>query len=1358
MNKKSEMKKDVIPILMLNQKQEVVFLNQDFLHILQDGIEYQNTSLSFLCEHVNKDVTWINQDFAHLTYRYHMCYYQVHWHVEDTFTIGIMLDMSDEDVAKNLLHYPMCISVSAYDKDLTLQYGNDHFFHLFAYDKESFAKELSNKRAYLVHSEDRELVQHALAAAIAVDKGYVEIHVRGVKRDGKTIWITIHYFIMAYKETYVLLAFTNDHEYEHIGLEKQEQMQRKYQMVLNRMCCSFWEYDIPTRTIYPDSDSMQYFNNYKEIKNAPEAILHMDVILDADKDAFTKMFHDLEMLHQEVSAKIHLKKKNGQTCLLQITHIMLDPHRAMGFAQDISAIEEANNRYIQEGRLRSALVHDALASYEINISEDRIVEGMIDGCTAMLANVGLSINCSYNEFVHRWAASNVHEEDRDAFLERVSIAELKHAFAMGESEIVCEYRSHRKTEQHAHMEWVETVIHMFQNVEGCLSAFVYVKSIHERKMEEERLRKLSEIDPLTSINNRYALITRVETYIRQHPGTLAAMFVIDVDDFKHVNDTFGHTYGDKVLQDLAYKINKVFTKKDIIGRYGGDEFVAFLTDLPSEDYAIHKAEILANEIKMICEANNHHLELSNSIGIAFYPRHARNFSTLFEMADNALYLAKSSGKSQFCISKEEGRTLGSSTLINKEWLMDEMDEIVYVSDIDTYELLYLNAAGRKRSKVAVGEYEHKKCYEVIQGRDAPCPFCTNGRLSHDKFYVWEHENKLLNMNFFIKDKLIYWNHKSVRMEVAMDMSLPGNLFSIGSRYQMEKMLATCVQSLSEMDTFPHAVEKTLKIIAEFYQADRTYIMEINHEHHTVSNTYEWCKEGVESRIDFVQEMPLSKLPLIWDSFVKKEHLFISDVKELANISKQDFYSLRDRKVTSFFVIPYEDEGTFSGYLGVDNPQVNQDSISMLDSILYSIVNEMKKRKLYDEMVYHIYHDKLSGLLNRNSYSQYIDESRKEQAASYGVVFADINGLKKVNHDYGHIYGDKMIETVARLMKSYFPDANVFRLSGDEFCIVAKNHDYDAFMKAKDEMEDQFEIATIHGVSIGSTWSSQDVEVSDLIHHAEELMIINKHVYYEHSETSTKRYSHTRLEALQEVLREHYFHMYLQPKYDAKEETIIACEALARLIHPDFGFIAPNRFIPVLEKEQLIRYLDFYMLEEACKTLESWRKRGMRILPISINFSRTTLLEKDLLEVLQNMRMNFPEVISYIVIEITESVGNMERHVIGAIGQKIKDMGFTLSLDDFGADYANMAILSTLEFDELKLDRSMIENLVHNKPNQIVVNGVLDMCRRLHVKIVAEGVETIEQLQLLQEMGCDTIQGFYFSPPVPLDDFEKMLLE
>jgi len=1157
----------------------------------------------------------------------------------------------------------------------------------------------------------------------------------------------------AMPEITVILQKSGDREMRRLEQELSLNLQR-YKIALSRCNNIIWEYHVDEDCAYLQGLRSLPFVQSGKIEDFSKKVMG-DRYMDKESlPAVRQMFLDLRAGKLMACALLHTSQPDGGQSWYRVTHTMLHggngpDNIAIGVVEDISKEQKEQEKYQQEEKYRQALVGDALASYEIDIDNDMIIEKIIEKKKDMLASVGLSVNCKYSQFLKCWAEKNVHPEDRFIFLQEMNPKFLRSQYERGRQEAVCEYRS---LNADAEMIWCNTTIYLIESG-GHLTGFVYVKNVEEKKRRELELLRQSRIDPLTNLLNRAASLQEINYILNENGQKESALLIIDVDNFKNVNDTFGHMYGDKVLAGIAYKLKNIFDTDAIVGRLGGDEFLVFLFNIQDEDAVYRKAQMVARELQTIQEEGENRIAVNNSIGIALSPRHGTRFQELYVKADTALRYAKQSGKSCYSVFGDKISRVVPMEYVNREWLLDELEEIVYISDIQDYTLLYVNRVGRDLFGMKLEDFEKQKCYQMLQGRNTPCPFCNNAKLVKDKFFMWEYENPYLKKYFIVKDKLVEWNGRPVRMEIAVDV---GN-HMIGDRattakYHMETVMLESLRTLNSADDLETGITRILELITRFYDGERSYIIEIDREHGYAHNIYEWCREGVPPQKASLQNVALDAIPYIVETFNKKQHLIISQVEELKCTYPSEYQFLTRRNAHSLFAVPFEDESAFCGYIGVDNPNINQDTIRFLDSIAYNIANEIKKRRLYERLEFEAGHDTLSGLLNRSSFVRYQNEVQRKYGESCGMITADINGLKQLNQDYGHSRGDETIITVTAVMRSCFPDGEIFRLSGDEFVIIAMNQEYEGFMKHVREMGIELDSKTPNGVSLGATWVEHLNDFDMLLHHAEELMLVNKQIYYKNSDDVRKHYSPEGMKLLVHDVEQGYYRLYLQPKFDPETGMVHSVEALSRYQAPGRELQSPVKFVSLLEKMKLIRYLDFYMLEEVFRLLSRWKAEGRPLIPISVNFSRITLLESDLFQMLTEIKNKYDVPSSLVMIEITESIGDIEHKVIEAVGSKLRKAGFRISLDDFGADYANMSILSIMHFDEVKLDKSLIENLVGNEKNQIVVKCIIEMCRSLHVDCVAEGVETKEQLELLKAYGCTTIQGYYYSKPVEVEQF------
>ena len=686
------------------------------------------------------------------------------------------------------------------------------------------------------------------------------------------------------------------------------------------------------------------------------------------------------------------------------------------------------------------------------------------------------------------------------------------------------------------------------------------------------------------------------------------------------------------------------------------------------------------------------------------------------------------------------------------WLLDQAPEIVYVSDPVTYDMLYMNAAGLAAIGLPAKDIGGQKCYKALYGLEAPCPFCVNSLLREDRWYSWEHDNRLLGRRYHLRGKRISWAGKPAHIELAVDIS-DGRYLNqrLADKTDTVNILLQCIDSLIHTGELDSAIQSMLGHIGEFYGAERAYILGLAETDAAIRAFNKWSRADGDAGL--LPLLPPSIISRWAQAFQKRETIFLNNPETLRATHPDEYAFWREHGIRSYFLIPFDGETDGVRYFGIVNPTQHTDEAPLLRSLSFFVSNEMAKRQMRQQQEFAIFHDLLTGLLNRNSYLRYLRDLSRAPLSSLGVAAANLNGLKAINQDYGHIQGNQTVIRTADILRKCFPQGQVYRFSGDEFIVLCENVPYQKFLEQVQASRLEAEEMLNGGFSLGFAWTDVDIDPEELIDHANERMLLGKRRYYEQTVSSSHNRS-AMLRGLLQALKAGHFHMVLQPKVDVRTQKILGAEALVRLRDPQYGDIPPNRFIPLLEKERLIRYVDLFIFEEVCKTLRRWKASGWPLLPVSLNFSRATLLEGDLLNTLVDITSRYGVDRRLMEIEITERVGDIERETLSTIGLQIAELGFPLSLDDFGSKYSSMSMLSVLKFQVVKLDRSLVYDLVSHTESRIVARHMLDMCRDLGIACVAEGVETREQLHILQEMGCTAIQGYLFSRPLPPDAFEK----
>ena len=246
------------------------------------------------------------------------------------------------------------------------------------------------------------------------------------------------------------------------------------------------------------------------------------------------------------------------------------------------------------------------------------------------------------------------------------------------------------------------------------------------------------------------------------------------------------------------------------------------------------------------------------------------------------------------------------------------------------------------------------------------------------------------------------------------------------------------------------------------------------------------------------------------------------------------------------------------------------------------------------------------------------------------------------------------------------------------------------------------------------------------------------------------------DTMETALAEGQFTVYFQPKYSLNEERMVGAEALVRWIHPKWGFMSPGEFIPLFEKNGFIPQLDQYIWEQVCSRLREWREKGYPVLPVSVNVSRADVYHIDLESTLLRITEKYDIDPVYLHLEITESAcANDPAQIVSTVSQ-LRKQGFIIEMDDFGSGYSSLNMFNQMKMDILKLDMKFIQNEMAKPSDKSILNYVIDMSHGMGLSVVAEGVETQEQMERLREIGCDYVQGFYFAKPMPAAEYEELL--
>ncbi len=591
----------------------------------------------------------------------------------------------------------------------------------------------------------------------------------------------------------------------------------------------------------------------------------------------------------------------------------------------------------------------------------------------------------------------------------------------------------------------------------------------------------------------------------------------------------------------------------------------------------------------------------------------------------------------------------------------------------------------------------------------------------------------------------------------------GEILNISREKELEKNLKigktiiSSIETLYEYSDTRIAVTKVLETLGIYYGADKVYFLEIDREEVLLKSIYRWGNTKQDPLLDEEAQPPLT-LPISSVkkllARVRKDHdvLITSEDDDLDPDFKEHFANagIKNLMVSAHF----DNYGNPIALCCAESITESLTHVSLLHAASFFVLNEHTKQYATKKLEVMSFTDGLTGVYNRNRYAERIKEI--EALHTYiGIIYVNINGLRVTNKTLGEQEGDKRIKKVAWLLKTLF-GVDVFRLAGDEFVVLCHNteEEFKSLVKKLYDVIDSdetYNFAFTHSYKIGK------FRVQDELDSLNEFMSLEKQRYYKDVPVDNKSYKYSSMQVLLEEIANGQFEVYMQSKVDLESGLINGAEALIRKRDKEGNMIFPDKFIPLYEKEKIIRHVDFFVVEEVCKTLQQWIKDG-NPLKISLNLSRLTFMENNLIPDIIAICTKYQIPLSLIDLELTETVNDVENKLLQAKLVEAKEAGFSVSLDDFGTEYSNLLILTALQFSQVKYDKSLVGEICEDERRKIIVEYAIKMCNALDMPgSLAEGIETAEQRDLLKSINCISGQGYFYSRPIPISEFYAMYI-
>ena len=949
--------------------------------------------------------------------------------------------------------------------------------------------------------------------------------------------------------------------------------------------------------------------------------------------------------------------------------------------------------------------------------------------------------------------------------------------------------------------------HSFDNNEYIFDITSYARDIVSCSLYvlDEATNRDSNIDFLTSIYNRSYLTKEIEKRLKEHTSVSYVLGIIDLNNFKNINDKYGHLAGDKVLKSFALEIKEA-VGDILLGRYGGDEFILFIEN-PSEEFLMEiSKKILSISYK---QTNDKRDIVTACVGFSRTNGEILSFDYLFEQADIALYKAKKTGKKSAYLDDQILFSLNKFKLKNKNKttfkLFDEeirhTKNLMFISSIIIFIVFLAILAfastifGNRISEINFNEtnntmsmvseqigtnvdksidscfsqlnmvnqvidntdFNENNYIEVLQNLDNHLLFEKIGFMLESGDIQFSDQNYniaqeklaievIINKKSYIEN--IYFNKYGEKMVFAIPY--------LEGRYSDKISSIVGIMSTDEFKNYLIATAFNGTATVAITDNDGNFISKNGNQQFEKKNLLTSLRLALGDNAYFP----------IKESFLNKESKTIS-VKLNDNDTFLFFTSFEnnldnDLNWHIIITIPSAEinKTTTEAFNLIVTAYTSIGFIVLIAVIIvmiifFTIKIKIKKNKYIDDVT--------EGL----NYNRFIIDAKtlSRTSSDYAVILTDTIKFKYINEQIGKQKGDDLLKSVYEYYLSKLSkDELIARVYADRFILFIHNNDINnRLLSMYDELKKKiFEEYNITLYNVYGVYNPKkkidDITFSANMARVALLSIKENYAltpigFFENSMYVNEVTLNSLEQKADSAMRNNNFIVYYQAKRDIQNDKWCSCEALVRWKDTDGSLISPGKFIPLFEKNGFITQLDLYIFENVCKDIRDSLDNNKTLVPTSINVSRKHFINKDFL-------LNYKEIIekydiphNLIEFEITESAVFENENILVDIINQIHQMGCTCSIDDFGTGYSSLSMLTNYNFDIIKLDRSFFygDNGFTDSSKEVVIS-LIALAHKLNKKVVAEGIEEIEMVNFLKEAKCDMIQGFYFAKPLPKEEF------
>lgn len=849
--------------------------------------------------------------------------------------------------------------------------------------------------------------------------------------------------------------------------------------------------------------------------------------------------------------------------------------------------------------------------------------------------------------------------------------------------------------------------------------------------------QLLNTDALTGVYSRYSY-TEALKHITVSP--LLVVYSIDINELKQVNDTYGHLAGDEIIQGAAECIMDVLGDYGKCYRTGGDEFIAFL----------YIPETLAYKLKHLlmerAEKWHGYLidHLSLSVGYEIGKNHSDlSIEKLIHLADEKMYEAKA----EFYMQPGKNRRLNRKNIALNDKQREYMDIIsAFASDVTG--LYVIDRFKREVTAYRLSAVDHRiqSGVPLEQGFDVAMEKFIDTKVHPDDKEVLR---KAIQYDFIERElsrKKSFMIHFRTLIQNKIEFHCMKCIKNIENEVYDKIIVSFCPED-NAVTSRALSGSKDSKIstvlIATNSSGERDNIRTVLQDDYNLL----FANNSIEA-IDLLNEHYREVSIVLLDEMLECIS-FLEEIKNNVFLLSIPIVLLSNGKNTEI-----EKQCIDLGVIDLIRKPFNS-------FVLKGRVRNIIQMKMITETIDEIEMDDLTGVYTKQAFLYHaktlLDTHPNKR---FTILILDIQNFKIYNEIYGEAKGDELLKTLTQCIKDQVGNGLCARYGADRFICLIESKDDRAVQELTRKIQSQVTATASenvvlkfgiyenveHDLTIARMCDRALVALKSIKHNSE-----RSYAFFDEPLAQQQYKAQMYESQFKSAIDNNEFVVWYQPKYNPYTEKAVGAEALVRWKKQN-RFISPGEFLPAFEENGLISQLDEYVFEMVCKQHAKWKEMGKDLVPISVNLSRTSIHQIGVAKRYKQILDSYGLPTSAIPIEITESaaIGNME---ITPFVNAFNELGFQLHMDDFGSGNSSVAGLTMLHIDTVKFDKSLI-NFIGDEHGNLVLMYTIALAKELGLHVVAEGVETKEQLNYLKDIGCETIQGYYFNKPMPVDAFEN----